>query len=168
MSHTVKITTTSTSNSNSIILNSGYLKTVPGLLKLGELILGIVTVGIVAYYYTNNYNVNFHGDLCDLFFFLMTTTFMICTFCLLLSCLVSWSTGGLISKTMFELIYHVVATILLLAASVNLLIKVSNMNAWNRQTKVYDAYMAASIIGLVNTVLYLFSAIFAQRQYRGI
>lgn len=38
MSHTVKITTTTTSNSNAIILNSGYLKTIPGLLKLGELV----------------------------------------------------------------------------------------------------------------------------------
>lgn len=164
MSHTVKITTTSTSNSNAIVLNSGYLKTVPGLLKLGELILGIITVGIVAYYYTNNYNVFFRDG--DLFFFLMTTTFMICTFCLLLSCLVSWSTGGLISKTMFELIYHVVATILLLASSVNLLVKINNY--YNHKTKLYEAYMAASIIGLVNTILYLLSAIFAQRQYRGI
>lgn len=164
MSHTVKITTTTTSNSNAITLNSGYLKTVPGLLKLGELILGIVTVGIVAYYYTNGYNVHFEGDL---FFFLMATTFMICTFCLLLSCVISWSTGGLISKTMFELIYHSVATILLLAASVNLLVKVTRYsNFW--KSDVYDAYMAASILGLINTILYLLSAIFAQRQYRGI
>ncbi|XP_037028953.1 uncharacterized protein LOC119069153 [Bradysia coprophila] len=162
MSHTVKITTTTTSNSNAIILNSGYLKTVPGLLKLGELILGIISVGIVAYYYTNGYNVYFKGDL---FFFLMATTFMICTFCLLLSCLISWSTGGLISKTMFELIYHAVATILLLASSVNFLVKINN-HVW--KNTVHEAYMAASIIGLINTILYLLSAIFAQRQYRGI
>lgn len=38
MSHTVKITTTTTSNSNAVILNTGYLKTIPGLLKLGELV----------------------------------------------------------------------------------------------------------------------------------
>lgn len=163
MSHTVKITTTTTSNSNAIILNSGYLKTVPGLLKLGELILGIISVGIVAYYYTNGYNVYFTRG--DLFFFLMATTFMICTFCLLLSCLISWSTGGLISKTMFELIYHAVATILLLASSINLLVEINNHQ---RKYDVHKAYMAASIIGLINTILYLLSAIFAQRQYRGI
>ncbi|KAG4067908.1 hypothetical protein HA402_010594 [Bradysia odoriphaga] len=162
MSHTVKITTTTTSNSNAIVLNSGYLKTVPGLLKLGELILGIISVGIVAYYYTNGYNVYYEGDL---FFFLMATTFMICTFCLLLSCLISWSTGGLISKTMFELIYHAVATILLLASSINFLVKINN-HIW--KNNVYEAYMSASIIGLINTILYLLSAIFAQRQYRGI
>lgn len=143
-------------------LNSGYLKTAPGLLKLGELILGIINVGIVAYYYTN-YGIGYEAG--DLFLFLMSTTFMICTFCLLLSCLVSWSTGGLISKTMFELIYHTVATILLLAASINCLVRLNKHNVRNTQ---YNAYTAASIIGLINTILYLFSAIFAQRQYRGI
>lgn len=63
-------------------------------------IAGIISVGIVAYYYTNEYNYGFHRH-SDLFFFLMATTFLTCTFCLLLSCVVSWSTGGLISKTMF-------------------------------------------------------------------
>lgn len=38
MSHTVKITTTTTTNSNALILNTGYLKTIPGLLKLGQLV----------------------------------------------------------------------------------------------------------------------------------
>jgi len=166
MSHTVKITTTTTSNSNAIILNSGYLKTVPGLLKLGQLILGIISVGIVGYYYSNNYNISLYNyNVGELFFFLMATTFMICTFCLLLSCVISWSTGGLISKTMFELIYHAVATILLLAASINFVVKI---NKYSSNNSIYEAYMAASIIGLVNGILYLFSTIFAHRHYRGI
>jgi hypothetical protein len=160
MSHTVKITTTTTtSNSNAFVFNSGYLKTTPGLLKFAELILGIVNVGLVAYYYTNY---GWHAE--QLFLFLMSTTFMICTFCLLLSCLVSWSTSGLISKTMFELIYHAIATILLLSASINSIVKLNK----KAKDNAYDAYMAASIIGLINTILYLLSTIFAQRQYRGI
>jgi len=165
MSHTVKITTTTTTNSNAIILNSGYLKTIPGLLKLGELILGIISVGIIGYYYTNGWDGYTYQITGALFFFLMTTTFMICTFCLLLSCVVSWSTGGLISKTMFELIYHAVAFILLLAASINFLV---NFNKYKFPNNIYNAYMAASIIALINTILYLLSTIFAQRQYRGI
>lgn len=36
-----------------------------------------------------------------LLFVLMVTTFLICTFCLLLSCVFSLSTGGLISKTIY-------------------------------------------------------------------
>lgn len=38
MSHTVKITTTTTTNSNALVLNTGYLKTIPGLLKLGQFV----------------------------------------------------------------------------------------------------------------------------------
>lgn len=37
----------------------------------------------------------------DLFHFLMATTFMIGTFCLLLACLTSLSTGGIIAKTIY-------------------------------------------------------------------
>lgn len=59
-----------------------------------------------------------------------------------------------------ELIYHTVAALLLLASSVCLLIKVNKHNN--------DAYMAASILGLANTVLYFISAFLAHRSYRGI
>lgn len=38
MSYTVNITTRTTSSSNAIILNYGYLKTIPGILKLSELV----------------------------------------------------------------------------------------------------------------------------------
>lgn len=165
MSHTVKITTTTTTNSNALILNTGYMKTVPGLLKLGQVILGAISVGIVSYYMRNAYYAHLtNGN--GLFFLLMAVTFLICTCCLLLACVVSWSTGGLISKTMFELIYHAVATILLLAGSLTIIIKTSQQDS--RYYESYDAYMAAGVIGLVNTILYLASTIYAQRSYRGI
>lgn len=123
--------------------------------------MGIVSVGITAFYYDDR-----STTASALFFLLMAVTFMICTFCLLASCLVSWSTGGLISKTMFvsffsfflkkkiklkklnlkikqELVYHSVATGLLLISSVVLLVSVSNNQFY--RPKYYDALMAASV-----------------------
>lgn len=60
-------------------------------------IIGAVCVGIVAYYYDRR----FYHFIPDLFFLLMATAFVIGTFCLLVSCLFSLSTGGIISKTIY-------------------------------------------------------------------
>lgn len=143
-------------------------------------ILNAVCVGLVAYYFRRHYNGN-----PELFFLLMTTTFLIGTFCLLLSCLVSWSTGGIISKTIYvsipseitsdnflpkkllfqELIYHTMAFLLLLIASIILLVEVTN---YRFGANIKEAYMAASIIGIINAGLYLISALLANRHYRGL
>lgn len=162
MSHSVTITrTVTTSNTTStLVVNTGYLKTVPGLLKLVQLILGAVCVGLTAWYYDNG-----HYDYTpSLFFLLMTTTFLVGTFCLLVSCLFSLSTGGIISKTIYELIYHSIGAILLIAASATLLIKVNK----NNYRYNHDKFMIASIIGLINGILYVGSAVLARRSYRGI
>lgn len=131
MSHSVTITRTVTSSNttSTLVLNTGYIKTVPGLLKLAQLvisihfllhrpspryflpvilkwaaqkknspqIIGAICVGIVAYYYDRRY----YHFIPDLFFLLMATAFLIGTFCLLVSCLFSLSTGGIISKTIY-------------------------------------------------------------------
>lgn len=62
----------------------------------------------------------------DLFFLTMACSFFIGTFCLLVSCLFSLSTGGIISKTMYELIYHSVAFVLYLVASILYMIKIND------------------------------------------
>lgn len=161
MSHSVTITrTVTTSNTTStLVVNTGYLKTVPGLLKLVQLILGAVCVGLTAWYYNNRYEYTQ-----TLFFLLMATTFLIGTFCLLVSCLFSLSTGGIISKTIYELIYHSIGAILLIAASTTLLIYVNK----NNNSYYHDKFMIASIIGLINGILYVVSAVLARRSYRGI
>ncbi|XP_075157284.1 uncharacterized protein LOC142230526 [Haematobia irritans] len=166
MSHSVTITrtTTSTTNTSYIVLNTGYLKSFNGLLKLCQLLLGAAMVGIFSYYQNNGACfTNIDGIV---FAFLMSVTFMIGTFCLLLSCLTSLSTGGIISKTIYELIYHSVAGILLLACSLQVIITLSDRG--HRGYKQLDAYFAAGVIGLVNAVLYFISAFLAHRSYRGI
>lgn len=101
----------------------------------------------------------------EFFFLLMAVAFLIGTFCLLASCLVSLSTGGIISKTIYELVYHTIAFLLYLIASIILLVDVTNGRYY---TELKNAYMAASILGIVVSALYLFSALLAQRSYRGI
>lgn len=160
MSHSVTITrtTTSTTNTSYIVLNTGYLKTFPGILKLFELIIGAAIVGILAYNFQDYHRYYTYQQ--DVFQYLMGVTFMVGTFCLLLACLTSLSTGGIIAKTIYELIYHSVAAILILVSSSLLLLRLRDVK--------HDAYMVAGVLGLVNAVLYFISAFLAHRSYRGI
>ncbi|XP_043791597.1 uncharacterized protein LOC122714374 [Apis laboriosa] len=161
MSHSVTIRTqTVTSSSTAVIINTGYLRTWSGSFKLFELILGIVCVGIVGHHISSQNYIY----AAELFFFLMTTTFMIGTFILLLSCLASLSTSSIIAKTTYELLYHSIAFGLYLAASLTYIVHVSNMKRYNE----YEVLMAAAICGLVNSALYLLSTIIALRTYRGL
>lgn len=162
MSHSVTIRTqTVTSNSTAVIINTGYLKTWGGLLKLFELALGVVCVAIIA----NRIGTYQHyAYTAELFFLLMTTTFLVGTFILLLSCLISLSTSSILAKTIYELLYHSIAFGLYLAASLTFIVHVSNLKGYRE----YDVLMAAAVCGLVNAALYLFSTIVALRSYRGI
>lgn len=165
MSHTVTVTrTTTTTTTSAIIINSGYLKSWPGLLKLAELILGIVTVGLVSYY-VNKYIRLVYSP--EIFFLLMAVTFLVGTFLLLTSCLISISTASIISKTVYEVVYHGFAFVLVLAASLTLVTEI-NHKRQNYFQGDYEPYFAAAIIGLVNAALYLLSTIFALRSYRGL
>lgn len=162
MSHLVTIRTqTVTSSSTAIVINTGYLKTWSGLLKLLEVALGVVCVSIIGNRFATY---GAYGTIEELLFLLITTTFMISSFILLVSCLASLSTSSIIAKTIFELLFHAIAFGLYLAASLTFLVHVSNM----RRSKEYEVLMAAAICGLVNAALYLLSTIVALRTYRGI
>lgn len=137
-------------------------------------VLGCICVGIVAYYFNDRR----HSPTSELFFYLMCVTFLICTTILLISCLFSWSTGGIISKTIYvsrkwetsnrmrfrniilfiisyrfhirvigrnvkELIYHWVAAILILIASIIMCVVLNdNSRYWH---DVYKQLMAAAV-----------------------
>lgn len=167
MSHAVTITrtTTTTSGTSALIINTGYLKTVPGLLKLAQLvsskqnfeeklldsktcirhrvklkiicpkqIIGGFCVFFVGWHFFDyaRYNSN-----TELFFLCFAVACFVGTFCLLVSCLVSLSTGGIISKTIYELVYHSVAFILYLIVSILLLIKSSDRTSdWSHPYKL--------------------------------
>ncbi|KAE8738955.1 hypothetical protein FOCC_FOCC015555 [Frankliniella occidentalis] len=165
MSHSVTVTrTTTTTTTSAILLNTGYFKTYPGLLKLFELLIGAAIVGITAHYGSNYYH-NYVTQSPEIFLCIVATTFMVGTACLLLSCILSISTASILPKTLFEVIFHSVATILYLAASINFLVEVNQMKK-NYGYK-YEPYLAAAILGLINTVLYLLSTFLAYRSYKG-
>ncbi|XP_014475561.1 PREDICTED: uncharacterized protein LOC106744925 [Dinoponera quadriceps] len=98
MSHSVTIRTqTVTTSSSTYYVNTGYLKTWSGICKLLQLALGIVCVGIIS----NEFDKYHYRNATATFFLLMTTTFMIGTFILLLSCLISFSTASVLMKTIY-------------------------------------------------------------------
>jgi len=163
MSHNVMVTrtTTTTTTSSAILLNTGYLKTLPGLLKLLQVVVGAIVVGLLANYtgYWRGYNF-----VAMLFLLLIATTCLITTSCLVISCLLSISTATIIAKTVFDLVYHGVGFCLYLASSVNLLVEVTKYNS--RGVGSHDAFVAAGALGAVNSVLYCISTVLALRNYR--
>merc|ERR1711928_292665 len=96
MSHNVMVTRTTTTSA--ILLNTGYLKTLPGLLILLQVVVGAVVVGLLASYstYWRSYD-----TVPILFLLLIATACLITTGCLLISCLLSISTATIIAKTLF-------------------------------------------------------------------
>ncbi|XP_059054277.1 uncharacterized protein LOC131848438 [Achroia grisella] len=165
MSHTVTITrTTAVSSGTPLFINTGYMGSMPGLLKLAQLLMGAACVGIVGYYYDQNYRNS--ASKAELFFLLIAVSFLIGTFCLLTSCIVSLSSASLISKTVYEVIYHGLAFILYLAAGITFLTEVNQ----NKRSyyNAYEPYLAAAVMGLILAGLYLLSTFMANRSYRGI
>jgi len=141
------MSTPSTTASNAIRLNYDFSRTIPGKLKIGEVILGAVTVGCVG-------SAGEYLETAAIFFLLMATTFMMCTFCLLLSCVIRWRNSKDISETMFELIYHSIASIFIFSASIAL--------STGYRSHYHDGiYISASVIGTFTSILYFFSAICA-------
>ncbi|XP_013182032.1 PREDICTED: uncharacterized protein LOC106128270 [Papilio xuthus] len=166
MSHTVTITrTTTTSTGHAIFVNNGYLGTLPGLLKLAQLLLGAACVGVVGYYLEPGFY-RYNNQKPELFFLLVAVACLVGTFCLLTACLVSFTTASMISKTIYEVIYHGVAFILYLAAGLTLIIEVNHQKSNYRND--FEPYLAAAVMGLVMAGLYLLSTFLANRTYRGI
>jgi len=165
MSHAVTVTrtTTTVTSTSAILLNTGYLKTAPGLLKLTQMLLGCVVVGLVGNYIGYNTAANTYLFVPELFLLLIATTCLITTTCLLTSCLLSISTATIIAKTMFELVYHGIGFALYLASSAYFLAMVSN-----QYTRIYhyNALIAAGTIAAINTALYFASTFLAFRNYR--
>ncbi|XP_076266015.1 uncharacterized protein LOC143199799 isoform X1 [Rhynchophorus ferrugineus] len=163
MSHTVTVTrTTTTTTTSAIIINTGYLKTWPGILKFFELLLGIVCVGLVAHYLTNNQR---HWPTADILFLIVAAIFMSGTFMILLSCLLSIATASLLPRTIYEVIYHFLGCVFILVVGLIYVITLNQKK--NDYYYVYEPLFAAAIIAMINAVLYLLSTVFAWRSYKG-
>ncbi|XP_011497499.1 PREDICTED: uncharacterized protein LOC105361901 isoform X1 [Ceratosolen solmsi marchali] len=165
MSHSVTIQTRTVTTGSPSAINTTFCRSWTGILKLAQVALGIVSVGLSGYVISHYFGGQTVTE--NLFFILIATTFMIASFLLVLSCLCSYTTESIISKTIFELLFHAFAFALLLAASVTLLTKVTKGRYYNR-TESEKLEMGAAICGLINATLYLISTIFALRTSRGL
>uniref|UniRef100_A0A0K8SB11 MARVEL domain-containing protein n=2 Tax=Lygus hesperus TaxID=30085 RepID=A0A0K8SB11_LYGHE len=158
MSHSVTITrTTTTSSSTAILVNTGFLRTAPGILKLFEVLIAGTCLFLALFYtyrrYPNDYSVYE-------FYLATITAVLVASGCLLISCLLSLSTASILTKTLFELVYHCVAFALTFAASLVFYFDVKNY----RQNSI----LAGAVLGLILSILYLISSVFAFRSYRGL
>uniref|UniRef100_A0A1B6KKC2 MARVEL domain-containing protein n=1 Tax=Graphocephala atropunctata TaxID=36148 RepID=A0A1B6KKC2_9HEMI len=159
MSHSVTVTRTTTSTTTSaIILNTGYCKTAPGLLKIAEVILGLVTF-IIMFLYDGSFRFySYTGYSSHFYLYLVVFACLIGSICLLLSCLFSLSTASIVSKTLYEFIFHGVAFLLYLVVMVFYFV--------NQRYTNQHPYSTVGVLGIILTVLYLSSTIFAYRSYR--
>nr|XP_034840268.1 LOW QUALITY PROTEIN: uncharacterized protein LOC117996322 [Maniola hyperantus] len=155
MSHSVTITrTTTVASGSTMFVNTGYLGTFPGLLKLAQLLLGAACVGVVGYYLEPGYT-RYNGQKPELFYLLVAVSFLIGTFGLLLSCLISLSTATMISERLCEVVYHGIAFVMYLAAGLTLMIEVNSKEYYRSD---FEPYLAAAVMGLVMAVgIYLLS-----------
>lgn len=161
--HVVTVTrTTTTTSSSAIILNTGICKSIHGILKLLQLLVGIAVVAILSFYY-DKYK---HTWQVDLYVLLVAVTFMTTTFLIIISFLISLATATILPKTVFEYVYHGAAFLLYLIAGIAFLAELNQRNGNRYKEDGYDAKMAAAVMALVNAGLYLFSAVMAYRVYR--
>ncbi|XP_067120976.1 CKLF-like MARVEL transmembrane domain-containing protein 8 [Centruroides vittatus] len=142
--------TESTGILDGLHLNPWYFKTIPGILKLVQLVIGIICMGCGS-----PVKINY----AHFFMFVVVICFLI-TFLLCFAFLISlkditqklpWMEG--------ELIYTGIATILyFIAAVVQLAMTVEQDNKYFlnplKYIGVYDAYIAAGVFALFNTIAY--------------
>ncbi|KAF6206944.1 hypothetical protein GE061_018180 [Apolygus lucorum] len=156
MSHSVTITrTTTTSTSTAILVNTGFLKTAPGILKLFEVLLAATCLFLTLFYTYRRY---VYDHSVYEFYFATITTVLVASGCILISCLLSLSTASILTKTLFELVYHCVAFALTFASSLVFYFDVKHQK---------NSVLMGAILGLVLSILFLISSVFAFRSYRG-
>ncbi|XP_069942219.1 uncharacterized protein [Cherax quadricarinatus] len=144
------VTTTTTS---AFLINTGYLKTFPGILQIFQIILGCVEIGIIGHYIHWSYNTDVLVP--ELFFLQVATTCLITTTLLLFSFLCSIATASIIPKTLFEMLYHIVAVLLYFASALCLLIYLTDNTAYRRKGHSLTLRTAASVVLLHGTLSYL-------------
>ncbi|XP_076350942.1 CKLF-like MARVEL transmembrane domain-containing protein 8 [Tachypleus tridentatus] len=170
MQQDVTITRTTTITASQFSFHTGYVKSPPGILKALETVLGIVSLGLLVHYCRPLNSLGrkwFVAGPEETFFFLTICTFLLTTYLLLISCTISFPTASFIPKTIYELLYHCLASVFYLCGSVSVLTVVLLRNE-HLQVKEhgYLGKIIAAVVGLVNTMLYLGSSFFSFRSYR--
>lgn len=157
MSHTRTVTRISVKNEDCC--------SIPGLLRVSETVFGTICLGLMLHY-TKHRQVDLYGmPGHELYFLLTAFGCLLCTFLLLVSSCWSFTSSSLLSRTSFEILFHLVACALYLAASITLLTKTLDYHR-NFRGEQYDARVAAAVFGIMNGALYLIGAVLSFRIFR--
>ncbi|KYM86867.1 hypothetical protein ALC53_03790 [Atta colombica] len=128
---------------------------------LYQQILGATCVGIIGNEFSYEFVILYKASV-FIFFFIATCTFFINTFILYVSNLISPSAASIIPKTIYEFLYHFIASILLFAASIAVIIVIHEPYV---VVKRYNEFLAASILTLLNCILYICNTVMGFSTY---
>lgn len=161
------VTVRGSSDPGSVDVNMGYLKTGHGMLKFFQVLLGAIIIGIVAYHFDR------HRQLTtmlvpEVFYLIVAVAALIGTFCLLMSAMLSVESAAVLPQTMFEPIFYVIMTGLYIAASVHFMVQTCHRRRGGYRTGELNGFLAAAILGLINSLLYLWSFVNSVRRFRKI
>ncbi|UYV71375.1 hypothetical protein LAZ67_8002825 [Cordylochernes scorpioides] len=109
------------------------------------MLIGAVCLGIVGYYGTHHRGGGFSGNEQQTLFFLVSFGCLLSTALMFLTSLCSLITSSVLSKTLFEFLYHLVSFILYLSAALSFLIDLTERNKGRYREDGYDAKMAAAV-----------------------
>ncbi|XP_064084471.1 uncharacterized protein LOC135200087 isoform X3 [Macrobrachium nipponense] len=140
----------SSSTTSAVLINIGYLKTFPGILKILQIILGCVICGIIGHYITWTRQADFLQP--ELLVLIIAATCLITTSLLVFSCLCSISTASIMPKTLFESMYHLVAAGLYISCFIYLMVFLTGNK---RYVVEYEMKIAANVVLLHSTLSYL-------------
>ncbi|XP_012543304.1 uncharacterized protein LOC105840786 [Monomorium pharaonis] len=144
---------------SNFIINLDYLRSWNAIFKILQLALGTICVGIIGHEFNNTL---MYSSSSASFFLISTTTFYIGTFILFISYLLSPSAASIIPKTIYELVYHAIASLFLFSGSVAMMVYIHKFEV---KGSYYKAELAASICCLLNTCLYICSAVMGFSTY---
>lgn len=156
-----------------IDFNVTFLQTVPGGLKIAHTFLGMVCFSLIVHFCRvlqpiTGISLGFFCSNAATYFLLVTYGCFVTSLTLLLCCTLSYFTASFLPKTTFEAAYHALATLLYLTASLYLLITLlaSNENKGQYKEPNYTQKIVASVLGLVNTILYGGNSYYSYKSLR--
>ncbi|XP_053209636.1 uncharacterized protein LOC128393475 isoform X2 [Panonychus citri] len=171
-------------NLTQLKVNCQYFKTIPGIIRLSELVIGIICfisiiVSSSSYYnpFLGTEDYGFAGGTVEIFFLLNIYACLLATFLITIATLTATTlspspltqsptlaNSSSANKLSFCFIYHFTAFVINLINSLNLLIVITKRNRGVQiKEPGYGYKIVASVFGLLLSLCYLLSAMFTFR-----
>lgn len=142
-------TTTSTSRASVLVINTGYLTSKLGILKLLVLIFALVAF-ILMFLEFGYYNKE-----SDHYLILISFADWLTVALMLISALLSLGTASILPKTSFDFIFHFIMGILIFVGGI--LVSLNAFGRPGRSTKIQTACVMAMVCGIIQIVHGVFS-----------